>query len=319
MRFSAPSWRPPRNRSGPSHWRQAISVVTISVPLLLFFGSPALATYPGRNGRILFSSAGQIFSVRPSGTGLHQLTQVPDGHSAWRPKPSADGHLVVYMSDQTGSPEVWVMHLNGTHRHRVSHDPGFGAAAPTWSPAGRIVFARCSNFLGTCRIASMRANGTQIRDITHGYWHDGTSATGDGIITVSPDGKHVAFASDRGGYNNRLWVARTDGSGLREIGPAFLGDSSPVDWSPNGSRILGDAGTQACCTAFSIRPDGHGFRVLALDTFADAYSPDGRLMLAHFAPDFTLSILHADGTHAYGFPSVLPEADFGSFTWAPAR
>ncbi len=299
-----------------TNWRRVAGAIAVAVPLLVSFGTPALATNPGRNGRILFASAGRVYSVRPSGNGLRQLTHVSSGHYAWRPRASSDGRRIVYMSDQTGSPEIWVMQMNGTNHHQVSHDPGFGFASPTWSPKGAIVFSRCSNLLGTCHIATMHADGTHIREITHGAAHDGV---GDGPIAVSPNGRRLAFVSDRGGYDGRIWIVRANGSHLREIGPAVLGPSAPVDWSPDGSRILGNAGTQSCCTAFTIRSDGSGLHLLALDALANGYSPDGRLILTNFAPDFTLSTMRADGTHAMGFPAVLPEADFDSFTWAPAR
>lgn len=90
----------------------------------------------------------------------------------------------------------------------------------------------------------------------------------------SPDGKHIAFASDRNNSTN-LYVVNADGSGLKRI------VSSPAvcympSWqkTPNGERIVfgmhGERPEMA-----SARPDGSDLRKLGVghDT---CLSPDGR-------------------------------------------
>src|SRR6202011_1961379 len=56
--------------------------------------------------------------------------------------------------------------------------------------------------------------------------------------SLSPDGKELVYLSDSGGHGN-LWVARVDGSGIRQI--TFERDPAiavgvPV-WSPAGNQI----------------------------------------------------------------------------------
>lgn len=90
----------------------------------------------------------------------------------------------------------------------------------------------------------------------------------------SPDGKHIAFASDRNNSTN-LYVVNADGSGLKRIvtSPAVCYMPS---WqkTPNGERIVfgmhGERPEMA-----SARPDGSDLRKLGVghDT---CLSPDGR-------------------------------------------
>src|ERR1700747_3535767 len=68
--------------------------------------SPAFATFPGRNGLIAFQadtdSGTQIFTVRPNGQDLRQITFVSD--SAVTPDWSPDGQQIVFEIDKIGDP-----------------------------------------------------------------------------------------------------------------------------------------------------------------------------------------------------------------------
>ncbi len=294
------------------------------VMLAMSAAGSARATVPGENGRIVFINSGQIFSMTPTGTDLRQLTHFTGGHSAASPSVSPDGRQVVYLSDVSGSPQVWVMRMDGTRQHRVSHDPDYEPAYPSWLPIGpRILFARCSHVYGTCRVATMRADGTDIREVTHGYWHDGTGAQGDGTLRSSPDGKQIVFSSDRGGYDSRAWIVNTDGTDLHELSPASIGESGATDWAPDGRRILltgiaswsGPAGV--CCSVYAIQPNGSGLRLVRKNALGAVASPDGtKILLITTANASRLAIMNTDGTGFHQIGSLAP--DFSNFTWATA-
>jgi Tol biopolymer transport system component len=55
----------------------------------------------------------------------------------------------------------------------------------------------------------------------------------------SPDGKHIAFTSDRSGVDG-VWVSREDGRDPMEISSPSVESGSP-QWSPDGKRIVFDA------------------------------------------------------------------------------
>jgi Tol biopolymer transport system component len=71
-----------------------------------------------------------------------------------------------------------------------------------------------------------RANGTGLRRVT------GDSAA-DRVPRWSPDGKWIAFFSNRGG-GLQLWKIRPDGSDLQQLTGEPAGAAA---WSPDGSRI----------------------------------------------------------------------------------
>jgi len=70
-----------------------------------------------------------------------------------------------------------------------------------------------------------RTDGTEYRRLTDDTFRDRAPSW-------SPDGQHIAFASDRGGSWG-IWWMRPDGSGLEQLA---RGGAFPL-WSPDGSRI----------------------------------------------------------------------------------
>ncbi len=84
---------------------------------LLALPAVASATMPGENGRIVFSaetSAGiQMFTVRPSGGGLRQITHVAGDalNADWSP----NGHRIVFALGTETSARLAIVRADGTH------------------------------------------------------------------------------------------------------------------------------------------------------------------------------------------------------------
>ena len=106
----------------------------------------------------------------------------------------------------------------------------FTTTEGTWmsldvSPDGRtIVF----DLLGDL-YAIPAAGGTATR-LTSGIAHDMQPR-------LSPDGRRIAFVSDRSGDNN-LWVVNADGSNARQISKGIADDFRSPEWTPDGQYIV---------------------------------------------------------------------------------
>ena len=79
--------------------------------------------------------------------------------------------------------------------------------------------------------------------------------------SVSPDESEVVYLSDSGGHGN-LWIAKTDGSGVRQI--TFERDPAisvgvPV-WSPTGNDIVFILTRPGAPSLSLINRDGSGLR-----------------------------------------------------------
>ncbi len=109
--------------------------------------------------------------------------------------------------------------------------------------------------------------------------------------SVSPDESEVVYLSDSGGHGN-LWIARTDGSGVRQL--TFEQDPAvsvgvPV-WSPAGDQIV-FLHTQAGATSqWLINHDGSGLRRFLPAGIAANWSTDGRWIYYSRSKDDTRCI-----------------------------
>lgn len=114
----------------------------------------------------------------------------------------------------------------------------------------------------------------------------------------SPDGKKVAFVSERDG-NPEIYIMNSDGSEQTRLTNNEYDDGAPV-FSPDGSRIAFSSGSNAGpLTIRSMNPDGSDLEVLASSNdYGPVYSPDGSKIAFNSVRDYTeeIYIMDADGS-----------------------
>jgi Tol biopolymer transport system component len=312
-------------------YRRAFLAVALSLGMLSAFCVPATlahATPPGENGGLIAFSTdqtdnSQIFTVHVDGTGLKQLTHVPEGHAAFAPDFSPDGKWIVFNSDVTGEQELWVMRWDGSDRHRLMRDPRFIDQVARWSPDGStIAFQRCAapfGFIDYCDLDLIAANGSGRTKIVGGRWMNQDPE-------FSPDGQQIVFDSTRGGFTSTVWRANVDGTGLKRITPPSLMAFVP-DWAPDGRHILfSDNAERPNSNIYEMRPDGTDMtqitHVPSGDNAFASYSPNGRRIVffdsqAYVDEPFAdLYVMNRDGSDR-----TLVAAKLGVLfsDWAPER
>jgi Tol biopolymer transport system component len=133
----------------------------------------------------------------------------------------------------------------------------------------------------------------------------------DGWPSPSPDGRQIAFASTRGGFD-AVWVMNSDGSDPRRLTDRLdedVHDIGPIMWSPNGTRIAFSAileppGTDARYWRYLIyvTPSSGGrAQRLDIDGWAPAsFSSDSQLLTyavpSQFGP--AIVVASANGSRA---------------------
>ncbi|MEW5804589.1 MAG: Tol-Pal system beta propeller repeat protein TolB [bacterium] len=139
------------------------------------------------------------------------------------PSWSPDGKQVAFVSDRSGTPQIYIMDITGKNMKRLSYQGGYNVA-PAWSPKGDWI-AFCSRQNGFFEIFLSTPDGEKVRQITHG--------PGDNEDpTWSPDGRYLAFSSTREG-GAAIYVINVNGTHQRKL-TAFRGESTNPAWSPHG-------------------------------------------------------------------------------------
>jgi Tol biopolymer transport system component len=181
----------------------------------------------------------EIWVMRADGSGQRQLTDndVDDFDPAWSP----NGRRIVFGRDPDGSgpadSELWIMRADGSGERQLTNNE-VDDFEPAWSPNGRrIAFDR-----DTDPNPGPEAQNIDIFDIRPrgGGERQLTDAVGfDGGPNYSPDGKKIAFDSERDGDPD-VWVMRRDGTHPTQLtgeDPAEEAVDILTAYSPDGEFI----------------------------------------------------------------------------------
>ena len=298
-------------------WRSGAVVAAVAIAGLALSAS-AQATFPGVNGRIAFVRGADIYTMRPDGQGVRQLTRFTDGGSAFFESWSPDGRLIVFNEYFSDAPaKVWLMAADGSGRRLLPTEPDFGVEAPRFSPDGKsIVFAHASpNPLMRTAIWRMKLDGTDRTPLTPFdqevfNFHPG----------FSPDGASVAFTSlARDGVISGVYaMAAADGSGVRLITPPALQACCP-DWAPDGGRLAFMSHVYAPDfdpqhdAVWVVRPDGTGLKHLthpgARFDVDPSWSPQGdAIAFQRFSPDRSSAAVYVMNPNGGGLKKIQDDA-----------
>jgi TolB protein len=207
------------------------------------------------------------------------------GGGADRAAGQAEGDALLVRRGEGAASELYRVPLGGGAATRLTRNRASDYFAVA-SPDGRRI-AFVSDRGGDDDIWVMRADGSRPRVLTRDRPRAGGPAPLDTAPAWSPDGRRIAFASDRAGGEHEIYVMSADGSGVRRLTRTarHVIDTTPA-WSPDGRRIA-FASTRAGhfnLELFTMRPDGTGLRRLTRTGGSDAvlgddatpsYAPDG--------------------------------------------
>jgi Tol biopolymer transport system component len=195
----------------------------------------------------------ELFVIGMDGKGLRQLTNDPAG-AEYEPAWSPDGSRIAYTrygcapGDEGGSCIWSIPAAGGAPALLTGGDlpPGCPdrltgyyvrrhSSHPSWSPDGRqiaftSIYDVCTNQGGGSDIWVMSADGSGERNLI------GDSYTIDQAPTFSPDGRLIAFASDRGKTTD-IWTIPPAGGAPTQLNSDAPTEEDP-DWGPLGTCVV---------------------------------------------------------------------------------
>ena len=142
------------------------------------------------------------------------------------PTYAPDGQRIAFVSTRAGPPQIYVMEANGTDPELlVPFDFGVTGSsnAPEWSPDG-------------VSLASSIAKCRAVRRSSCSTWQDAGSSSSSSSgrnedPTWAPDGRHIAFVSDRTGQR-QIWVIDIETGRVRAITTRRGGTASRLVATP---------------------------------------------------------------------------------------
>jgi Tol biopolymer transport system component len=203
----------------------ALAAAALCLPCL----SPAEATTPGQNGKVVFTSGRdlnyEVYSSNTDGSNAVNLSGNPAADMF--PSVAPGGAKIAFTSFRDASDaEIYVMNADGSDQTRLTTQSGTDSR-PTWSPDGQRIAFR-SDRDGDWEIYVMNADGSDQTNVTNSPGVDDAPAW-------SPDGGRIGFETLRDG-NREVYVMGADGSAQTNLTANPAQDFEP-SWSPDGQRI----------------------------------------------------------------------------------
>lgn len=136
------------------------------------------------------------------------------------PSISYDGRYITFVSDRGGTPQVYLMEIDGSGAKRITFEGTYNTS-PLWSfKEDLIAFV---GLKGKNQIFTIKPDGTELKQLTT----DGNNEE----PSFSPDGRYIVFSSDRNRIKS-IYLMRTNGENQKRITPGNMECFGPR-WSNN--------------------------------------------------------------------------------------
>ena len=185
---------------------------------------------------VTFSYFGDIWTVEAIG-GVARPVTMHEAHDI-NPCFSPDGRWIAFSSNRHGSYDVFVVPAQGGKPRRLTFDSAQDMALG-WTPDGKnVLFSsnRGTNFPTASEVFSIPMEGGRERLLPFVEAKE---------ISFSPSGNFAAFTRGpglwyrkgyRGSSNDDIWLASSDGTGVRRLTDFNGQDGAPM-WSPDGRKL----------------------------------------------------------------------------------
>jgi len=184
-----------------------------------------------------------------------------------------DGRELVFSSKRNGTSALWRIPASGGAARRLEVG-GEDSIEPSVSARGRrLAYMRFSMDVNIYRVVlpDAKSPGEPPAPFL-------ASTRRDASADFSPDGKRVAFSSDRSGTSNEIWICDVGGSNCASATSSAPFSSAPR-WSPDSKQIACEASKDGKTTIYVINLETSAVRRLLaepVDERTPSWSRDGR-------------------------------------------
>ncbi len=229
-------------------------------------------TFASTTALILTPALGDIHTIEVESGKESRLThdnqEIP--HIDWTPD---GGHIVFASHRNKGMSGIWRIPAKGGEANWMFGENSYMRMPMLARSGNRLVFEQWDNEVSIWQVAidslsKISRTGRPLINSTHF----------DASPQFSPDGKHIAFTSQRSGASE-IWISNSDGTQSTQL-TSFDGPfTSNPQWSPDGAQLVFETRINGQTEVFAISVTGGKARQVTHDPLQDmvpSWSQDGR-------------------------------------------
>jgi len=167
--------------------------------------------------RFTVTARGELFTVPAEKGDVRNLSATPGAKevsASWSP----DGKWIAYISDETGSEEIYLIDQNGKEKVQLTKDSKNMIFNPVWSPdSKKIAFSDAANNLYYIEVDTKKITlaDTSKRNIPFDY-------------SWSPDGNWIAFTKAEDNLFASIYLYNLEKKSLHQVTKDIFNNYSPV-------------------------------------------------------------------------------------------
>ena len=212
-------------------------------------------TFSSSTRRVAYSQSrvnANIWRVDLDGKNAHSYVLAPSTREQYDPVVSPDGRRVVFMSNRSGTGEIWVCDNDGSNIQQLTSFGDAQIGTARWSPDNRqIVFD--SRIEGEANVYVVDANGGVPKKLE-------TGTRENSMPSWSGDGRWIYFVSGRSDSSITIWRVDANGGRATQL-TKTPGSALPME-SPDGQFVYFVRTTADKVRLWSMRPDGSDEKML---------------------------------------------------------
>jgi Tol biopolymer transport system component len=196
------------------------------------------------------------------------------GNPVW----SADGQEILFIRKEAGTgSRIWRVAAFHDTDARLVESVGEGSRSIAFSAtSNRLVYSNGASDLNIWRI-NLDSTSSGPTPNSSAQTRLIASTREDNQPQLSPDGRLIAFTSDRSG-DLEIWLANSDGSGERQLTRLHAAISAGAHWSPNGKEIVFHSRPAGNANLYIVNVETGAYRQLTTgltENYMPSWSHDG--------------------------------------------